>query len=83
MIHGLAGSLASRLADWRARPLGIWEHTWRVFRRRLGTLLRWIILLDFAYIFLFPVIFMLTTSIKNGARAEQPRRQLDFAHADE
>ncbi|MCY4116616.1 MAG: carbohydrate ABC transporter permease [Caldilineaceae bacterium] len=72
MIQGLPGSIASRIAHWRARPLGSWEHTWRVFRRRLGTLLRWIILLDFAYIFLFPVIFMITTSIKTVHELNNP-----------
>jgi len=33
-------------------------------RRHLATILRWLVLLELAYVFLFPVLFMLSTSFK-------------------
>ena len=72
MNKALSAAIGSRLTLLQARPAGGWEHTWRTWRRRLGTLLRWLVLIDFVYVFLFPVIFMVTTSIKTVHELNNP-----------
>ena len=46
------------------------------FRRRagrfLGALVRWVVLVSFAYIYVFPVIFMVTTSVMSQAEMNNP-----------
>ncbi len=49
-----------------------WERHARALQRRLGTILRWLVLIDFVYVFLFPVIFMFTTSIKTVHELNNP-----------
>ena len=72
MSRMLSERFGSRFPFLLSRPFGSWEHTWRITRRRLGTLLRWLVLIDFVYVFLFPVIFMVTTSIKTVHELNNP-----------
>ena len=56
---------------WRYRSRNIPKRT----RRSLGLILRWLVLLEFAYVFLYPVMFMVTTSFKTFAELNHPAVQ--------
>ena len=45
---------------------------WRRAKRAMGLLLRWAVLLEFAYVYSFPVIHMVTNSIKRTAEFHNP-----------
>ena len=69
----------SGLVDWakstpvlsgRRRPRV--RHLWRSGRRILGLMTRWLVLLGFAYLFLFPVLFMIATSVKSDTELRNP-----------
>ena len=53
-----------------------WQYRGRRLRyglgRSLGAILRWLVLLEFAYVFLYPVMFMVTTSIKTLTELNHP-----------
>ena len=51
------------------------RHTRRVLKRGIGSALRWLVLLEFAYVFIYPVIFMVTTSFKNLSELNHPAVQ--------
>ena len=53
-------SFLERRRRWHFRPRGV------------GGLLRWVVLLEFVYIFVFPVLFMVTTSIKTLSELNNP-----------
>lgn len=63
-VRGISRGAGRRRSD---RPwLG------RVWRRRLGTILRWVAILDFVYVFAFPLLFMLGTSFKSLTDLNDP-----------
>ena len=45
---------------------------WRRLREILAPVLRWLVLSGFLYVFVFPVVFMLTTSIKTLSELNNP-----------
>ena len=45
---------------------------WRAAKRTIGLLLRWAVLIEFAYVYSFPVIHVVTSSIKNTAEFDNP-----------
>ena len=55
---------------WRQGVTGI--RTWHPRIRGLGAVLRWVVLIEFVYIFIFPVLFMVTTSIKTLSELNNP-----------
>ena len=45
---------------------------WRTASRVLGKLLLWVVLINFAYVFLFPLMYMMTTSVKTLTEINNP-----------
>ena len=45
---------------------------WRLIRRSVGVSLRWLVLAEFAYVFLFPLLFMVSTSVKTLTELNHP-----------
>ena len=62
--HGSAGARGRSRSDIRA--------LWHRLRHTTGSILRWVVLIDFAYVFVFPVIYMVTTSIQTMSDINNP-----------
>ena len=58
-------------APTRARRVSRYR-LWRTASRVLGKLLLWVVLINFAYVFLFPLIYMMATSIKTLTEINNP-----------
>ena len=45
---------------------------WRLAAQTAGIILRWVVLIEFIYVFLFPLIFMVATSLKTVGELNNP-----------
>ena len=48
------------------------SRSWRPRLKVAGTILRWVVLIEFVYVFTFPLIYMVTTSIKTLSDLNNP-----------
>ncbi len=71
-VRKSANTGGSRWVGVGRRISGRGRRQWNALPRTLGVTLRWIVLIEFVFVFFFPVLFMFTTSIQTLSEINNP-----------